>query len=143
MIISLTTTGLNATCDSFYSSQGRRDENFRDCNSDLLSTISSTYPETVSLEMETFMLFHLAKSSTSAPLKDSDSDAVRDKDHGSIKAASAVMVFADRNNNEFISPKRLNFLRDPAGKAMLEALIEIELIKVHPDNEECVWNMKM
>ncbi|RIA90257.1 nucleoside phosphorylase domain-containing protein [Glomus cerebriforme] len=124
-------TGLNATCDSFYSSQGRKEDNFRDYNSDLIpnthtGTISKTYPGTISIEMETFMLFHLAKSS---------------KDH-SIKAASAAMVFADRITNEFISPEKIEELQKVGGKAILNALVEIELNEVHPDNENCVWNRK-
>ncbi len=126
--------GLNATCDSFYSSQGRYDENFRDHNSDLISTILATYPNTVSLEMETFMLYHLAKTSTSAPLKGSN------KDSNSIKAAATMMVFADRITNEFISSDKVQSLQEIAGKAVLNALAEIELNEVHPNNEECVWN---
>jgi uridine phosphorylase len=125
-------TGLNATCDSFYSSQGRHDENFRDYNSDLLSKISETYPDTVSLEMETFMLFHLAKASV--PLKDSDTLGKDD----SIKAASAGMVFTDRKTNEFIDPERIQYLQKVVGKAMLNALVEIKLKKVHPNNEDVI-----
>lgn len=129
-------TGLNATCDSFYSSQGRKDKNFRDYNSDLISTISDIYPETISLEMEAFMLFHLAKSSTSLPLKDSNNTVLKN----SIKAASAAMVFADRVTNNFISPDKVHELQKVAGKAVLNALIGFELIYVHPDDDDCVWN---
>src|SRR6185436_805855 len=102
-------TGLNATCDSFYSSQGRHDENFRDYNSDLLSKISEKYPDTVSLEMETFMLFHFVKNSDTLGKDDS------------IKAASAGMVFTDRNTNEFIDLERIQYLQKVAGKAILNA----------------------
>ncbi|CAG8448557.1 6448_t:CDS:2 [Funneliformis mosseae] len=130
-------TGLNATCDSFYSSQGRQDENFRDCNSDIFKTITATYPNTVSLEMESFMLYHLASSSTSAPLK--HSNRVSDKGN-SIKAAATMMVFVDRFKNEIISPEKVQEVEVIAGKAVLDALVETELSEVHPESEECVWN---
>ncbi|CAI2164971.1 18563_t:CDS:2 [Funneliformis geosporum] len=132
-------TGLNATCDSFYSSQGRYDENFRDSNTDIFKTITATYPNTVSLEMETFMLYHLASTSTLAPLK--HSNKVLDKGN-SIKAAATMMVFVDRFSNEFISPENVQYLQEIAGKAVLDALIETELSEVHPENEGCVWNKK-
>ncbi|RIB01629.1 nucleoside phosphorylase domain-containing protein [Gigaspora rosea] len=62
--------GLNASCDSFYSSQGRHDENFEDYNKGLIESIRTKYPEEVeSLEMETFMLYYLAKCSTDAPYR--------------------------------------------------------------------------
>ncbi|CAB4493161.1 unnamed protein product [Rhizophagus irregularis] len=129
-------TGLNATCDSFYSSQGRKDGNFRDYNSNLISTISDVYPEAISLEMEAFMLFHLAKSSTSLPLKDSNNTILKN----SIKAASAAMVVADRVTNDFISPVKVHDIQKVAGKAVLNALVDFELIYVHPDDDDCVWN---
>lgn len=48
--------GMNATADSFYSSQGRQDSNFDDRNESLIDDISSKYPEIATLEMETFHL---------------------------------------------------------------------------------------
>jgi uridine phosphorylase len=134
-------TGLNATCDSFYSSQARKDDNFRDYNSNLISTITEIYPETISLEMETFMLFHLAKSSTSLSLKDSNNNNTT-KFNNSIKAASAAMVFADRITNDFISPDKVHDLQKVAREAVLNALVDFELIYVHPDDDDCVWNKK-
>lgn len=59
-------TGLDASCDSFYSSQGRQDDNFTDHNEELIAYIKKKHPEAESLEMETFMLFHLAKCSNDA-----------------------------------------------------------------------------
>ncbi|GBB94773.1 hypothetical protein RclHR1_02410019 [Rhizophagus clarus] len=135
-------TGLNATCDSFYSSQGREDVNFRDYNSNLISSIHDIYPEAISLEMETFMLFHLAKSSTPLPLKDSNSKNTNNSNH-SIKAAAAAMVFADRVTNDFISSDKVHDIQKVARNAVLNSLVDFDLTYVHPDDDDCVWKKKI
>ena len=48
---------LNCTADSFYSSQGRIDPNFDDRNDSLIDEIAAKYPQTGTLEMETFQLY--------------------------------------------------------------------------------------
>ena len=53
--------GVNLTADSFYSSQGRIDPAFDDHNDTLLDDLAAAHPKAVSLEMETFQLFHLAQ----------------------------------------------------------------------------------
>lgn len=55
--------GLNISGDSFYSSQGRVDPQFIDHNHGIIGAIEQKYPEAVSLEMEVFMLLHLAMCS--------------------------------------------------------------------------------
>ena len=55
--------GTNVTADSFYSTQGRIDPNFDDANHSVVETIRAAYPDAKSLEMESFMLLHLAKCS--------------------------------------------------------------------------------
>jgi uridine phosphorylase len=52
---------MDATADSFYGSQGRTDEKFDDRNKGLIDSIMRLYPSTGSLQMETYLLFHLAK----------------------------------------------------------------------------------
>lgn len=47
---------MNATADSFYSTQGRIDPSFDDRNENLIDDLSSRYPDVVTLEMETFHL---------------------------------------------------------------------------------------
>ena len=56
--------GLNVTAESFYSSQGRVDNSFDDSNMEVLTTITTRYPSAKTLEMESFMLLHLAKCCT-------------------------------------------------------------------------------
>ena len=58
--------GLNASADSFFSSQGRPDPNFDDRNACVLDDLLHRHPTTSSLEMETFHLFHLAQCSYGA-----------------------------------------------------------------------------
>ncbi|KAI0762336.1 purine and uridine phosphorylase [Fomes fomentarius] len=50
---------LNASADSFYSSQGRQ-TSFPDHNADLIARLTTTYKDLATLEMETFHILHLA-----------------------------------------------------------------------------------
>ena len=54
--------GMNATCDSFYSSQGRQGSHFDDANEDLIDEVNGFSSDIVTMEMETFQLLHLARS---------------------------------------------------------------------------------
>ncbi len=68
-------SGLNVTADSFYSSQSmfhfihldkitdRIDTNFDDHNASVLASLEVRYPSVRTLEMETFLLFHLSTCS--------------------------------------------------------------------------------
>jgi uridine phosphorylase len=55
------TGGMNATCDSFYSSQGRSSSHFDDRNDELIGVLNRERAEVVTMEMETFQLLHLAR----------------------------------------------------------------------------------
>ncbi|KAG0344742.1 hypothetical protein BG004_004204 [Podila humilis] len=118
-------SGVNATADSFYSSQGRQDANFVDKNEDLFEQLVAHEPNTQSLEMETFVLYALAKSSTAAPLK--HSALVNVHNNNSIRAAGCMMVFAQRKTNAFITKEDVARVEPLAGKAVFDSLVEIEL----------------
>ncbi|KAF9927032.1 hypothetical protein FBU30_003530 [Linnemannia zychae] len=118
--------GINATADSFYSSQGRQDENFVDSNGELFTELIKHEPATMTLEMETFMLYHLAKTATAAPLKDGLKSKASTKD-SSIRAGACMMVFAQRKSNEFISKESVARVEPLAGKAVFDSLVEIPL----------------
>eukprot|EP00192_Tetraselmis_astigmatica_P024690 CAMPEP_0117681434 /NCGR_PEP_ID=MMETSP0804-20121206/18981_1 /TAXON_ID=1074897 /ORGANISM="Tetraselmis astigmatica, Strain CCMP880" /LENGTH=162 /DNA_ID=CAMNT_0005491193 /DNA_START=234 /DNA_END=722 /DNA_ORIENTATION=+ len=98
--------GLNATACSFYSSQGRVDSHFMDCNRSLLSGLTSSSPKAISLEMETFQLLDLARCS-----------------RGSIKCSAACIAVACRTTNNFMDLALLPEIEQAAGKAVLEALV--------------------
>lgn len=102
--------GLNATADSFYSSQGRRTGWFEDRNERLLADLLAAYPDCVSLEMETAMLLDLARCS-----------------RGSVRAAAGVIALADRQSNDFLSPERTEALERLTGQACLAALAKTRL----------------
>lgn len=102
--------GLNATADSFYSSQGRRSSWFQDRNDSLLSDLLRCYPDTVTLEMETAQLLDLARCSG-----------------GSLRAAAGVIVLADRASNDFLGAQRIEQLERAAGQACLAALAATQL----------------
>lgn len=107
------TGGLNADGCSFYSAQGRQDAIFWDDNKDLFEEIRTKYPNTHSIEMETSMLFHLARCARD-PTKP-------------IKAGGCMQVFADRINNVFIQPDQVDILEPLVGQACLDALIKIPI----------------
>jgi uridine phosphorylase len=121
-------TGLNATADSFYSSQGRKDPNFNDANDHLIQEIIATYPNAVTLEMETFTLFHLSQCTSSQTVssvpQNLDSECQNTK---VIKSAATTMIFADRTGGGFITPSLVAHLEWEGGKACLQALIDTEL----------------
>lgn len=105
--------GLNADGDSFYSAQGRQDHAFWDDNEDLLKEAVTKFPKTLSIEMETSMLFHLAHCARD-PTKP-------------IKAAGCMQVFADRLKNAFITPEQVDILEPLVGQACLDALIQVPI----------------
>ncbi len=112
----LVVSGCNATADSFYSSQGRIDPHFDDDNALVLQRLQNL--KCVSLEMETFVLLHLAACSTHKAISS-------DQNH-KIYATACAMVFADRTSNSFISPERVDFLESNCSKAILDTLIEFD-----------------
>ncbi|CAG8622018.1 9788_t:CDS:2, partial [Scutellospora calospora] len=59
---SLIYTCLSACSDSFYSSQGRVDPYFLDDNQELIPTIFEKYDDAHIVDMQSFMLFHLANT---------------------------------------------------------------------------------
>ncbi len=97
--------GTDATADSFYGSQGRLDDEFDDRNEGLIDTFMNKHPNTGSLQMETFHLFHLAKL------------------NGDISAAGCAIVLAQRKSNAFLSNERKHQIEIKAGNACLEALV--------------------
>ncbi|KAJ3064948.1 hypothetical protein HDU99_004315, partial [Rhizoclosmatium hyalinum] len=112
-------TGLNVTADSFYSSQARYDPRFPDDNQQLVETIQKRYPNAITLEMESFMLLHLAACS-GRKADGSVDPQLR------IRAAATTMIFADRLGGEFITYEVTEKLEALAGKACLETLVEMQ-----------------
>jgi len=103
-------TGVNITAESFYSSQGRIDENFLDNNVGLIAEVTSYYANAKSMEMESFQLLHLARCST-AP----------------IVAAAAAIVVANRCTADVVDGMTLHSLEVSGGRAILEALVKVSV----------------
>eukprot|EP00744_Colponema_vietnamica_P006165 GILI01008968.1.p1 GENE.GILI01008968.1~~GILI01008968.1.p1 ORF type:complete len:290 (+),score=52.61 GILI01008968.1:68-937(+) len=97
--------GLNATADSFYSSQGRTGVHFDDHNESLLQALSKKHSNLTTLEMETFHLFHLAHCSK-----------------GSLKAAAACIVLFNRETGLALSEEILTQTEQNGGRAVLATL---------------------
>ncbi|KAG1741620.1 purine and uridine phosphorylase [Suillus lakei] len=147
---------VNASTDSFYSSQGRQ-TSFQDHNASLIDHLKAAVSGLTTLEMETFWIFHLAaswrgvKQSSSAvnpplatvpvvpafsgiPSRTSGKVEVLssslDEDTSSrpvIRAAAAQMVFASRSSQAFITPDQVNELEKWSGKGVLEALSKFDV----------------
>ena len=90
--------------------QGRLSTHFDDRNQELLSLLSTTHPNCLSLEMETFHLFDLARCSG-----------------GRIKAAAMAIALAERYTNDFIAADQVEQLERQAGQAALTALSQFDL----------------
>lgn len=142
---------VNASTDSFYSSQGRQ-TSFQDHNASLIDHLKAAVSGITTLEMETFWIFHLAaswrgvKQSSSAVSPPSATVPVVPAFSGIpsgtsenvevllpslvestssrpvIRAAAAQMVFASRSSQAFISPDQVNELEKWSGRGVLEAL---------------------
>ncbi|KAK2462652.1 hypothetical protein APHAL10511_005385 [Amanita phalloides] len=154
---------VNASADSFYSSQGRQ-TSFPDNNAGLIDHLKDTIPDVATLEMETFHLFHLAACWTGKhgsagrtppsltetvvnhidpedgkvkykPLKENTASA-----DSVIRAASAQMVFAARNSLDFITPEQVRQAEQWGGVGVLSALTSFEIPRerLHPD-QGSVW----
>jgi len=120
--------GLNGSADSFYSSQARYDSNFVDSNENLFKAIKEKHPDCITLEMETFGLFHLAKCVTSTYNKNQEPKSKKVKRiSNEIKTAATTMIFANRVNNTFISTEKVPILQEKMIKSILDSLIEINL----------------
>ncbi|GLI71265.1 hypothetical protein VaNZ11_016385 [Volvox africanus] len=102
--------GLNASADSFYSSQGRTGSDFDDRNECLLADLVAAHPDLVSLEMETFQLLDLARCTK-----------------GSIKAIGMCVALAERYSNAFLEYHKLEELEISGGTAALRALVHVSL----------------
>ncbi|KAJ2999921.1 hypothetical protein HDV02_001440 [Globomyces sp. JEL0801] len=113
-------TGINATADSFYSSQGRLTDDLGDENQKLIDDIINRYPECQTLEMESGMILHLAQCCT-------HEFKTQENHKGPIRAAACAMVFANRKNNAFIDGDIVEKLELEAGKAVLDALVNTSL----------------
>ncbi|KAJ2008368.1 hypothetical protein H4R26_000224 [Coemansia thaxteri] len=122
--------GSVGNADSFYGSQGRPGTDFYDANDGLLAAIRSHAPDVAALEMESHMLFHLARTST-GPLNDRPA---------SIRAACALLVFADREGNSFITPENSARSVRLAAAAVLDSLVAAMPTQdgLHPA-EASVW----
>ncbi|KAG2130287.1 purine and uridine phosphorylase [Suillus bovinus] len=147
---------VNASTDSFYSSQGRQ-TSFQDHNASLIDHLKAAVSGLTTLEMETFWIFHLAvswrgvKQSSSAVVLPLDtvpavpvfpgipsmrSEKVEvhlpslDGNTSSrpvIRAAAAQMVFASRSSQAFIGPDEVNELEKWSGRGVLEALTKFDI----------------
>lgn len=106
-------TGLNCTADSFYSSQGRLDPAFADQNTTLIATLQSQYPTATTLEMETYILYHLSEITTSPETR--------------IHTSAVTMIFFNRITNESVTKDRIRELEETVGAPILESLRAFDL----------------
>ncbi|RKP24854.1 nucleoside phosphorylase domain-containing protein [Syncephalis pseudoplumigaleata] len=120
--------GVNVTADTFYAAQGRVDPSFVDRNAKHVEQIHEQYPDAVSLEMENFMLFHLARCAT--PLAPGVP---------SIRAAAAMIAVFQRQANTSLPKAELARLEMQAGRAVLDVLAHtLQDEELHPESES-VW----
>ncbi|KDR73232.1 hypothetical protein GALMADRAFT_100855 [Galerina marginata CBS 339.88] len=154
---------VNASADSFYSSQGRQ-TSFPDHNSDLIEHLEKKVQNLSTLEMETFHLFHLAAcwvgrtvSTDAAPtplttgpvtpvIAQSSSPthplhrAPPPLPNSVIRAAAAHMVFASRKSQDFITPQQVEEVENWTAQGILNGLVNIDIPEGRmQSNEGSVW----
>lgn len=142
---------VNASADSFYSSQGRQ-TSFQDHNSDLIEQLQTEIEDLATLEMETFHLYHLARcwggrttpsTTQSTPLTTGPVRPVLSSipltpistvppvllasPNSVIRAAAAQMVFASRTSQDFITPEEVSELEHWTGQGVLNALANLDI----------------
>ncbi|KAF8067045.1 nucleoside phosphorylase domain-containing protein [Lyophyllum atratum] len=154
---------VNASADSFYSSQGRN-TSFPDHNEELIEILQASTPDLATLEMETFHLYHLAAcwgggrvaaKVGEPPLTTGPVEPVLSvppsptvpvtfprlaSPDTTIRAAAAQMVFASRTSQDFITPDQVAELERWTGVGVLNALsgMEISVDRLHPEKAS-VW----
>lgn len=104
--------GLDATADSFYSSQGRTGNSFLDLNETLIDHVAKTLPELAVLEMETAHLYDLARAS---------------QPDFRIAASAACIVLASRTKGGVVSKEDMITMERFGGRAALETLTSYPL----------------
>jgi len=102
--------GTNVTAESFYSSQGRIYEKFEDHNDAVVAAVLDKYATAKTLEMETFILFHLARCCNDP-----------------IYASAAAIVVASRTSNTTITEDGLEKAESLGGKAVLKAVAQLPI----------------
>ncbi|KAL0959207.1 hypothetical protein HGRIS_014487 [Hohenbuehelia grisea] len=159
---------VNASADSFYSSQGRQ-TSFPDHNADLIEHLLTSTPGLATLEMETFHLYHLAAcwgvhkapaKSSAPPLATTpvsptvhqhqptvssqvvETEILAGHDT-TIRAAAAQMVFASRTSSDFINPEQVAEAEAWTAKGVLEALKNtvFDQARLHAE-QGSVWELR-
>ncbi|ELU38099.1 phosphorylase superfamily domain-containing protein [Rhizoctonia solani AG-1 IA] len=124
---------VNAAADRYATTktEDRRQTSFPDHNASLIERLIDEIPRLTTLEMETFHLYHLAKSYTKLTKRlqnlSAGSMEVSMLHRGAIRASGVQMVFASRPTQEFITPDEVQNLERWVGQACLEALTQFEI----------------
>jgi uridine phosphorylase len=113
--------GIDASADSFYSSQGRVDLNFKEYNKGLIELATVKYPNLSILEMETHVLFTLAERSV--PGK-------------KIYASCACIGLFERLTKKIVGEERVKFLESEGGKMVLESMVQMKFPEGEPENSK-------
>ena len=86
---------------------------FDDRNQLLVEELRTLYPSGAIMEMETFHLFHLARTC-----------------FRQLKVAAAAQVLAQRNSDEMITPTEIALVESQACGPLLDALVATPLLNV-------------
>lgn len=117
-------SGVSASAESFYSSQGRVDTNFHDHNKELVDGVLTVIPDLICFEMETHQLFHLAKTCAKP-----------------IVASGCAIILMQRKSHEIVDHDTKVALEKEGGKAIFETLIDYKIDPSLLTNDAtCVWN---
>ncbi|KAH0791064.1 purine and uridine phosphorylase [Histomonas meleagridis] len=105
-----TVIGPDFSADTFYGSQGRLDDAFRNNNEKVIETILQVDPDALSFEMETYVLAFLANKFPAAQ----------------IKVGAVCITLAQRTSGDFLDNDRKYTMEREATTALLEILAKAE-----------------
>ncbi len=107
--VQATITASDITTDTFYAAQGR---NTSHLNYELFADLAHNHPTAVTLQMQTYPLYHLAQESNeSAP----------------IKAAACAIVINNLAHDIFLENQKKHEIELYVGQACLQALAEFQM----------------
>eukprot|EP01095_Lingulamoeba_sp_RSL-Kostka_P014182 TRINITY_DN6117_c1_g1_i1.p1 TRINITY_DN6117_c1_g1~~TRINITY_DN6117_c1_g1_i1.p1 ORF type:complete len:324 (-),score=108.22 TRINITY_DN6117_c1_g1_i1:116-1087(-) len=104
--------GTNCSADTFYAAQGRFLSQFDDRNDSIISDLNEKFHDIVSLEMESFHIYHLSNCAVGEQNK--------------IYGAACAIGIAQRDTNDFLQSDLITVIEKFSGEIILETISEFE-----------------
>lgn len=123
----------NLSADDFYPTQGRTSDDFVDDNDGLLAALQQKH-SLDTLEMETFMLIHLAHCHNVMSARKEAQKGLPAGSAPRIQASAMQMCFINRHEDVMITPQEVHTAEDWTSLSVLEAVAKVSIAeeRLHP-----------